>query len=203
MKFDPFKHHRRSTRLRGYDYSQAGAYFITLCTQSHECLFGDVIEGEMRLNEIGQIVIEEWSRSAEIRQEIEFDEWVVMPNHIHGIVVITTPDASARVGATGRSPLQPQQPRGPSKRSLGSFVAGFKSAATARINALRDTPGADPWQRNYHDHIIRNEREWNAVAKYIAENPANWSTDLDNPAKFPKHPPPTMADEYWRDAGLS
>nr|VFJ44204.1 MAG: hypothetical protein BECKFW1821A_GA0114235_100619 [Candidatus Kentron sp. FW]VFJ58227.1 MAG: hypothetical protein BECKFW1821B_GA0114236_104011 [Candidatus Kentron sp. FW] len=89
MIYNPDIHHRRSIRLRGYDYSQAGAYFVTICTQNQECLFGKIADGEMRLNDAGKIVAEEWTRSEVIRDEIELDEWVVMPNHFHGILVIT------------------------------------------------------------------------------------------------------------------
>lgn len=227
MPYDPFKHHRRSIRLRGYDYSQVGACFVTMCTHNRDHLFGEIVkDGEMSLNDFGQIIREEWLRSKEILKEIELDEWIItlaphyvrcsasVPNHVHGIVIITVgaqgiapnhdmgdaPDA-ARAGATGRSPLR-TQPRGPTPRSLGSFVAGFKSSVTTRINQMRDTVGAPIWQRDYYEQIIRNEREWNAIAKYIRDNPTNWRADLDNPANFPKRPPPKTADEYWRDAGM-
>ena len=89
MKYDPVKHHRWSIRLKGYDYSLAGAYFVTICTQNRLCLFGNIAENQMRLNDAGEIVANEWMKTAEIRNEIELDEWVVMPNHFHGIVVIT------------------------------------------------------------------------------------------------------------------
>ncbi|MDT8398571.1 MAG: transposase [Pseudomonadales bacterium] len=92
---------RRSIRLRGHDYSQAGAYFVTLCTFNRECLFGEIVDGGIRLNDGGWIVADEWAKTAEIRDEIELDSWVVMPNHLHGIVVITDP-----VGAHGRAPLR-------------------------------------------------------------------------------------------------
>jgi len=100
--------HRRSVRLAGYDYSQSGAYFFTLCTVDRTCLFGEVVEGEMKFNEWGEIVVEEWRRSAEIRQEIELDAFVVMPNHIHGILIIE----DARTGtATNAHDLAPDEPR--------------------------------------------------------------------------------------------
>ena len=210
VRYDPTKHHRRSIRLPGYDYTQPGAYFVTICTHNREPLFGHVVNGEMVLNAWGRIVWEEWFRSAEIRAEIELfpDEFVVMPNHIHGIVwIVETDDPNARahgdasnVGVTGRSPMHgrapnvgatgrsPLQPRGPAPRSLGSFIAGFKSAVTKRINALRGTPGARVWQRNYYEHIIRNERALNAIRRYIAENPQRWHLDRHNPtATVPDH----------------
>nr|VFK15997.1 MAG: hypothetical protein BECKLPF1236B_GA0070989_10879 [Candidatus Kentron sp. LPFa] len=98
--YDSETHHRRSIRLRGYDYSQPGAYFLTICTQERECLFGDIVEGEMRLNHAGKIVAEEWRQTAAIRKEIQLDQWVVMPNHFHGILTITGPI----VGAIHESP---------------------------------------------------------------------------------------------------
>jgi hypothetical protein len=88
MKYDPAIHHRRSIRLQGYDYSQAGVYFVTICAQNRECLFGEIVNGGMRLNEAGRMVTDEWIKTAEIRDEIELDEWVVMPNHFHGVLVI-------------------------------------------------------------------------------------------------------------------
>jgi REP element-mobilizing transposase RayT len=125
MRYDPDRHHRRSIRLRGYDYRQPGAYFVTIVTQDRACLFGEVVGEEMHLNELGKIVWEEWFRSAEIRQEIELlpDEFVVMPNHVHGIVWIV----ESPVGAHGRAPLH-HAPLQRLPRSLASFIAGFKSA---------------------------------------------------------------------------
>ncbi len=203
MRYDPEKHHRHTIRLRGYDYTQAGAYFVTLCTQDREHLFGEVVDGEMRLNEYGFIVREEWFRSADIRREIELfaDEFVVMPNHIHGIVWImestgvgatgvgatgvgatgvgATGVGATGVGATGRSPLQ-EQPRGPAKRSLSSFIAGFKSAAAKRINERRGMPGTPVWQRNYYEHVIRNEDSLDRIREYIMTNPLRWHLDREN-----------------------
>ena len=161
---------RRSRRLEGYDYSQAGAYFVTLCAHDRECLFGDLHGSGIRLGEFGKIVAEEWTRCSEIRHEVELDEWVVMPNHLHGIVVITAPGE-----AHGRAPLHPRT------GSLSSLVAGFKAATTKRINVLRGTPGRPVWQRNYYDHIIRNEASLDAIRRYIVENPLRWSEDEENP----------------------
>ena len=120
---------RRSIRLQNYDYALTGAYFITMATKDRSCLFGDVVDGEMRPNDWGQTVQDEWAKSAQIRKEIELDAFVVMPNHVHGIVVI----AAGAGRATGRSPLQ----SGPSRRSLGAFVGGFKAVVTKRINESR------------------------------------------------------------------
>jgi REP element-mobilizing transposase RayT len=177
------QYHRRSIRLKDYDYAQAGVYFVTLCTYQRESLFGDIDSaGELILSVMGQIVEEEWQRSALIRKEIELDAFVVMPNHVHAIVVITSPtlsgvEACCDVGAHGRAPKSlPRRPH-----SLGSFIAGFKSAVTARINAMDHLANRVIWQRNYFERIIRNERELNATREYIANNPMKWSLDCENP----------------------
>ncbi len=186
MTYDPDRHHRHSIRLRGYDYTQAGAYFVTLCAQRRECLFGTITAGEMVLNELGQIVHEEWKRSSEIRREIELDEFVVMPNHMHGIVWIVEMNdvrADGRPPQPGRAP-QPTQ-RAP--KSLGSFVAGFKSAVTKRINEQRGMPRVPVWQRNYYEHIIRNDADLQRIRQYIVNNPLKWELDQlhpNNPSKW-------------------
>ena len=175
MKYNRDIHHRRSVRLREYDYSRPGMYFITICTQNKECLFGDVVDGEMVLNEHGRIARDEWVRAGGLRAEIELGQFVVMPNHLHGIVIIRR----NAVGATGRSPLQTR--RGPQPKSLGAFVAGFKPAVTRRINKLNDSPGVSVWQRNYYEHVVRDENELARIREYIANNPAKWEFDRENP----------------------
>ena len=136
--------------------------------------------GEMQLNDIGQIVFEEWMRTPTIRTEIELDYFIIMPNHIHGIVIINdannNPDVF--VGTHGRASLQ-RKPR-----SLGSFVAGFKSIVTKRVNMIRMTPGEPIWQTRYHDHIIRNEVDLHRIRTYIANNPLQWALDEENPANM-------------------
>jgi REP element-mobilizing transposase RayT len=184
LTYDPEKQHRRSIRLKGYDYAQAGAYFVTICTHNRECLFGEVMNGEMRRNDWGQIVADEWSRSTLIRKEIELDAFVVMPNHMHGIVVITNPIVvitNPGVGATGRSPLPAEpRPHGPARHSLAALVAGFKSSVTVRINALRNIRGVPVWQRNYYEHIIRDEKSLDRIRQYVLDNPARWESDPEN-----------------------
>lgn len=169
-------HHRRSIRLAGHDYASEGGYFITIVTHGRLCLFGQVVEGEMKLNEFGKIVWEEWFKSASIRKEIELDldEFVVMPNHIHGIVYINGD------GGWGDRPVAPTKPIGPAPKSIGSFVGGFKSSVTKRINALRYTPGAPIWQRNYYEHIINSEKDYENIVNYIDSNPLQWELDKEN-----------------------
>ncbi|NCC26025.1 MAG: transposase [Deltaproteobacteria bacterium] len=162
---------RRSIRLQGYDYSQAGAYFVTICTQNRECLFGEIENGEMRLNDAGRMVADEWLKTAEIRDEIELDEWVVMPNHFHGIVVVTACRGTAR-----RAPTMERFGQ-PIVGSVPTIIRSFKSAVTKHINELRQTPGMKLWQRNYWEHIVRNEPELNRIREYIHNNPAQWEMD--------------------------
>ena len=179
MTYEPQKNHRRSLRLESYNYADSGAYFVTIVAQNRQCIFGNVVDSKIELNEFGRILAEEWERSKDIRQEIALDAFVAMPNHIHGVLIMTNHD----VGATGRSPF----PSGPSKRSLGAFVGGFKSAVTTRINQLRGTPGVPIWQRNYYEHIIRDDESLkNRIREYIADNPIRWEFDAENPdAKTP------------------
>ncbi|MDW8289818.1 MAG: transposase [Armatimonadota bacterium] len=189
---------RRSIRLPGYDYSQPGAYFVTICTHERLCLFGEVVNGQMHLSPFGQVVYEEWYRSAQMRREIVLnpDEMVIMPNHLHGIVWIVE---TATVGADGCPPIDRRPPHGGAHvraplqrrpRSLSSFIAGFKSATTARINAVRATPGEPLWQRNYYEHIIRDEARLNRIREYILLNPLRWHLDYENAER-------TGEDELW------
>ncbi len=179
--------HRRSTRLKGYDYTQPGAYFVTLLSWNRECLFGHVIDEKIILSDYGQILVDEWVRSFAIRREIKLDEFMVMPNHFHAVVWIIEGDL---VRATGRSPLpnpgrrdQEKVPTGLQPRSLGAFIAGYKSTCTSRINSLRGTPGQPVWQRNYYDHIIRNDLELDRIRLYISDNPHRWAEDEENPGR--------------------
>ena len=145
------------------------------------------------------------------------DEFVVMPNHMHGILVITdvgagssrpAPVVNADVGAGSSRPAPVvdadvgRQDARTKTRTVGQLVGYFKHEITKEINALRGTDYVKVLQRDYYEHIIRSECEWNAIATYIQNNPTNWNADLDNPANFPKRPPPKNADEYWHDAGL-
>jgi len=184
MRYDPEQHHRRSIRLPGWDYAGAGVCFVTICTHGRACLFGEVVDGEMRLSPWGEIVHEEWFRSADIRREIVLhrDEFVVMPNHVHGIIWITGRNGPRRGDPPGRPYHHgDDRPRGPASGSVGAIIAQYKSAVAKRINALRDAPGAPVWQRNYCDHIIRDEEELGHIREYILGNPADWATDENNP----------------------
>jgi putative transposase len=187
MKFNPDIHHRRSIRLKGYDYSQAGAYFVTICTYDRECLFGDIVDGKMRMKQFGHIVAAEWIRTAELRPEIELGEFVVMPNHFHGILIFKEKIVSNAVGAihelpSSHMPLPILQLR--RKMALPKIIGRFKMITAKRINIDRDTPGVPMWQRNYHEHIIRNEADYNRIAEYVIANPQRWIEDKLHPKNF-------------------
>ena len=181
-------HPREPNRLKGHDYSQDGYYyFVTVCTVGRAQIFGHIENGRMILNEFGQIVHDEWFRSQDIRPGIELDAFVVMPNHMHGIIFMRDNVSDANVGAVGAhscAPLQRQEPASPQRRprSLGSFIAGFKSSTTKRVNKSRQSPGQPVWQRNYHDHIIRANEALERIREYITNNPAQWDHDPENMA---------------------
>jgi putative transposase len=177
MRYDPFKHQRRSIRLQGYDYTLGGAYFVTICTQDREYLFGEIVDSEMRLSEIGRVVEEEWIKTATVRKNVGLDAFVVMPNHIHGIVVIVDEDKPIDVGAQRRCA---PTPLGVAAGSLGAIIRSFKSVVTKRTNQIRDTRSVCVWQRNYHEHIIRDDKDLDRIRLYIVDNPANWETDQEN-----------------------
>ena len=165
-------HRRRSSRLKGYDYSQAGAYFVTACTTNQECLFREILDGEMKLNRLDLIVQDCWTSFPDHFNNVEFDEYVVMPNHLHGIIIIY------EVGATHASPLHAF---GPKPGSLGAIVGSFKSAVSKRVNTIKQLPDGSIWQRNYHDHIIRDEDSLDRIRKYVRLNPIRWQDDREIP----------------------
>ena len=189
MKYDPNVLRRRSIRLKDYDYSQQGAYFITMCIHGRECILGDIVDGNSRLNQFGNFVKEEWLRTEQIRPEITMDEFQIMPNHMHGIIVINPVGATRRVVQKYRAthPKQgdpPGRPYGPAARSIGAIVGQFKSIVTKRINLLRKTPLTPIWQRNYYEHVIRDEENLNRIRQYIIDNPVKWDEDEENPQNW-------------------
>ncbi len=171
MPYNPDVHHRRSIRLKEYNYAQAGAYFVTIVTYQRESLFGEIVDGVMKLNEWGEIARREWFKTAELRPYIELyeDEFVVMPNHAHGILWMNDDVGAERCSA----PTTPHVPAG----SLGAIVRAYKSAVTYAINAARQTRGMVVWQRNYYEHIIRNDADLNRIREYVVNNPLKWADD--------------------------
>ena len=200
MTYNPDIHHRRSIRLKGYDYTQAGAYFVTIVTQGRECVFGDVVDDEMQLNDAGLMVQAAWEALAERFPTVELDEFGVMPNHIHSIIVIAGNIGATLVVASNRAGTSPApttcgddadvgatlvvaQDTTP---TLGNIVGAFKSITTNEyIRGVHDL-GWPPfnkriWQRNYYEHIIRNERELDCIREYIVNNPLKWALDTEHP----------------------
>lgn len=195
MSYIPELHHRHSTRLKDYDYSLAGAYFITICTWQRACLFGDVVDGKMMLNDIGSIVLDEWERTKEVRKNVIMDEFVIMPNHIHGIIFnIDDVESSGRPTLVTTTAMQNDNnkdgsnrpnhrvaPVGPAKSSIGAIMAQFKSIVTKRRCSLQNNTGCSVWQRNYYERIIRSEDELLRAQEYIVNNPMKWELGKENP----------------------
>jgi len=167
---------RRSLRLKGYDYSQPGAYFITLCTHKRRCILGEVVGDEMRLNNAGRLVETEWLSTAKVRPYINLDAFVVMPNHFHAIFFI-----HGKAGATHRvAPTGDKLCAGPEPASVGAIVGQFKSRITKEINSWRGSPIGSLWQRNYYEHVVRDEEDLNRIREYIQDNPRRWIEDENN-----------------------
>ncbi len=199
--YDRQCHHRRSIRLLGYDYTQPGAYFITIVTHDHIPLFGDVVNGVLRLNPLGEIVRAEWFKTAELRPYVRLvnREFVVMPNHVHGIIWIVDDDDD--VGARcRRAPTTIEQFGNPISGSIPTIVRAFKSAVTKRIDDARGTPGAPLWQRNYYEHIIRDDNALHRISEYIATNPLRWQLDRENPVRVGTDEFDTWWEQYRRGA---
>ena len=193
MKFDhqksfdpaPGGRHRRSIRLKGFDYTQTGAYYITIVTFQRRRLFGEVVNGEMCLNELGQIAHAEWFKTAVLRPYVQLfeEEFVVMPNHVHGIIWIENGDGGdipAIAGARRRRAPAVEAFGKPVSQSIPTIVRAYKSAVTYAVNALQNQRGAVLWQRNYHEHVIRDEKDLQAKRNYILGNPLHWDNEDEN-----------------------
>ena len=186
MPYSPERHHRRSLRLPGHDYSHPGMYFITICIRGREFLFGEVVRGEMVVNEYGRVVHTCWEEIPCRFRHVELDAFVLMPNHIHGILVIADRvEAAPRVGAIHELPLQSDERYRIARRRMlvPKIVGRFKMNAAKRINDLRNTPGVPLWQRNYYEHVIRSEGTLHRIREYILTNPLRWELDQENPAR--------------------
>jgi len=181
-------HHRRSIRLPGCDYSVPGMYFVTICAKNREYLFGDVADGEMRLNEFGRIVENELKKTPTIRPNIILDEYIVMPNHLHVILQIIKQYDRENESNGGRGVLQYAPAMFgqfvSSSQTIGAIIRGLKGSSTKQINLIRETPTNPVWQRNFYDHVIRNDKSLNKIRQYIKNNPFNWQNDLENNKLF-------------------
>lgn len=206
MNYDPLKHHRRSIRLKEFDYTLPGAYFVTLVTNRKISLFGEIIDRKMRLNQLGEIIQATWQRLPGFFP-IRHAEWVIMPNHLHGIIWILDKrkgEASAVRNSKGKyfimaDASSPQHPIGTKHESLGAIIQNFKSISTRKINQwLHNKPSGEKsawfppsagvifmpnvsrlqvWQRNYYERIIRNDKELERIRQYILDNPFKWGED--------------------------
>ncbi len=177
MGFDSWRHQRHSIRLADYDYSQPGAYFVTICTYGRLPVFGDIQGGRVLLNAEGELVTEEWLRTEVMRKRVRLDAFVVMPNHLHGILVI-----QSELDKTDSEQVSPVMQFGkPTSDSVPTIIRSFKAAVTHRINICQDNEGNHIWQRGYYEHIVRSITELHRIRRYIQNNPMNWAEDEDNP----------------------
>ncbi|MDB5226883.1 MAG: transposase [Bacteroidota bacterium] len=190
------KYRSESHRLYSWDYSQAAIYFLTVCIEEQECLLGEIENNQMILNGYGQIVEQELKKSIEIRDNMKFHVWVIMPNHIHILVEIIHPVDTHSSAYPNNTPADDMHivdmhssaypnddthvgayVRQRKSKSISSFISGIKSTTTKQINLKRNTPFRKVWQNNYHDHIVRDENSFYNIFEYIEDNPANWKID--------------------------
>jgi REP element-mobilizing transposase RayT len=178
---------RKSIRLKNWDYSSNGVYFITICTKNRKCLFGEIINGEMNLNELGNIAKDELSKTLDIRPNYKIIEYIIMPNHIHFILTINHPTGVLQnctgvlQNCTGVLQYAPAITTFKSpKNNLGSFIRGYKSSVTNKIKRLSNDREIILWQRNYYEHIIRDDKSFENITNYIKNNPINWEKHNKN-----------------------
>jgi putative transposase len=178
---------RKSPRLPGYDYSREGAYFVTICTHQQIPHFGKIVDGQMEFSEMGKVAVSCWAEIPAHFPQVELDVYVIMPNHVHGIVLIVDKSANLRVtnaGTRHASSVQQQnqsqnqkRPKGVKSGSLGAIVGSYKSAVTRLIRHSIDQDRQAIWQERYHDRIIHDERSMNEIRNYVLYNPAKWEND--------------------------
>ena len=185
-KFDPQKHRRRSIRLPEYDYSQPGACYVMIVAWHRECLFGEVLSGEMTLSKFGLVAKQQWEKLTKRFPNIKLGAFIIMPNHMHGIILII----SGRGTAGNRDDLDGEPSRRaptregfqkPVKGSVPSMIRSYKSAVAYRINLMRQAQGLPVWQRNYYEHVIRDQQDLQNKTDYIEANPMLWDEDDENP----------------------
>jgi putative transposase len=176
MPYNPDLHHRKSHRLRGHDYTEPGQYFVTLCTHDMTCLFGDIIHGQMEPNLLGQIVMAQWLALPSHFPNLNLDAWQLMPNHLHGILILTsTPPSMLQTNnRLARGYQTYDSPQGTASGSLGAIIQSLKKTTTRKIRRLTNDPDIQVWHRDYHDHIIRDHDDLLRVRHYIAQNPVRW-----------------------------
>jgi len=214
MKYDPNKYHRRSIRLKRYDYSRAGAYFVTICTRGRECVLTNPV--------VAGIIGDVWTALPEWFPTIALDEFVVMPNHVHLVVwlqwgegagaspapTLAADDVGATLAVAPEAIVPSDRVIPPPdavnlKPILGNVVGSFKSLVfTVYYDWVQEhdpNRRAKFWQRNYYEHTVRDERELSAIRRYIRDNPLQWKLDRDNPQNLRRLPPPVTVDDYLED----
>jgi REP element-mobilizing transposase RayT len=183
MRYDPLRHHRRSIRLRGHDYAAEGAYFVTFCTHERECILGEIKKGAMVLSNVGLIALECWLEVPTHFPNATLDKFVIMPDHMHGILILKD---CALVGVQSIEPrrkLNQYQKIIPG--SLSSIIRSYKAAVT-RLCRRQGIPQFQ-WQRNYYEHIVRDGHDLDRIQKYIADNVSKWSENREKPENDPRN----------------
>ena len=166
---------RKSIRLKDYDYSQPGEYFVTICTHSHKCVLGEIIQGGMQLNIVGKIVEKCWREIPKHYPNVELDEYIIMPNQIHGIIILHDHGRDVQLNVPTR--LSPR------RWTLSVIIRTFKGAVTTEC--LRNKCNKFRWQLRFYEHIVRNDKELNSIRDYIGNNILQWSFDTENPQNIP------------------
>lgn len=195
MPYDPKLHHRKSIRLPHWDYSWGWWYYVTMCTKDRACLLSNIMKDRVVLTEIGGIVDLHWKDIPNHFPGVELDDYVIMPNHVHGIIIID--DGS--VGAIHESPQRssPEQSQTIIQRRkmlLPKIIGRFKMNCAKQSNVLRKSQGLSFWQRGYYEHIIRNDADLTRIRTYVANNPLKWAVDEENPASIKRLPRRTSSD---------
>jgi REP element-mobilizing transposase RayT len=201
------QYHRHSLRIKNYNYSIPGAYFITICTYLKENLLGYISDGKIELKVLGKITAREWLKTFQIRKNIKLDGYVIMPNHFHGIIIVTDnnghnalcPYKNNQINVTCRGTMNRahhyESFGRPISGSIPTIVRLFKSAVTREIKGLDYPLLYSIWQRNYYEHIIRNENELNQIREYIQNNPLRWEYDRENCEGKPDE----IEKKFWKD----
>lgn len=181
MAFNPKKHNRRSIRLKGYDYTEPGAYFITICTSKREYLFGHIQDEKMHLNRYGEVVQFNWNNLPKSYPHVQLDEFIIMPDHIHGIIMLKDPVGAGlpTIESLTKNPYKPA-PTPQKRHGLPEIIRSLKTRSATRINQLRSTKGNPVWQRGYYEHIVRNQQALSNIRRYIINNPSKWQKDKLN-----------------------
>ena len=168
--YNPKIHKNTSMRSKGYNYAKPGKYFVTMVTKNRKCLFGQITNGLMVLNEFGLVIKQCWEWLENQYEYVELDEFVVMPNHFHGIIILNDERGVSR-NTSSVIPLN--------RKPLGRLVGAFKTVSTKQINQIRKTPGVKVWQRDFHDQIIRGREDLHRIRQYVQVNPQKWDQNAD------------------------